>query len=153
MDFLELLQWWCVILLSRAWEQYSLEAWSIWVEQQRLGKEDEQPNDLCGWAAWVCGAMALSLFPSFFLSFFCFFFKQARAYTFLKQGYSFVWLELAMRCSMISPTLGLFYESQVCNIGVSFQVCSNSKEHQSVQLMQSSCFWASYVHVLLNRHL
>ena len=79
----------------------------IWVEQQRLGKEEEQPLDcLCAWAAWVCGAMALSHsfllpFSLFFLSlcFFCisllvflfflfflshsFFFKQARADIFL----------------------------------------------------------------------
>ena len=32
-----------------------------------------------------------------------------------------------------------------CAIGVSFWVSSNSKEHQSVQLMQSSCSRASYV--------
>ena len=41
----------------------------IWVEQQRLGKEEEQPLDcLCAWAAWVCGAMALSHTLSFFLT-------------------------------------------------------------------------------------
>ena len=105
----------------------------------------------------------LSLFLFFsFLSFFLFFislfflsffFKQARADIFLKQGYFFGWLEHAARRSAISPTLGLLCESQVCNVRVSFQLCSNSKEHQSVQLMQSSCFWASYVPVLINRQL
>ena len=73
------------------------------------------------------------------------FFKQDRADTFLKQGYSFGWLKLAARCLAISPTLGLLCKSQVCNFGVSFRVCSNSKEHHSVQLMQSSCSRASYV--------
>ena len=72
---------WRVILLPREWEQCSLEAWTIWLEHQRLGKEEEQPLDcLCAWAAWACGAMALSLslslslFPSFFLSFSSLFF-------------------------------------------------------------------------------
>ena len=36
-------------------------------------------------------------------------------------------------------------ESQVCNVGVSFWVYFHSKEHQSVQLMQSLCSQASYV--------
>ena len=139
MDFLELLQWWRVILLPRAWEQYSLEAWSIWVEQQMLGKEDEQPNDLCGWATWVCGAMALSLFPSSFLSllfspfvfFFSFLFlrslslslsfKQDRADTFLKQGYSFGWLELEAWRYAISPTLGLCVTAKCAMSGSPFE--------------------------------
>ena len=83
---------------------------------------------------------------SFFLFFSpLFFFKQAKADTFLKQGYSFGWLELVAWRYAISPTLGLLCESQVCNVGVSFWVCSHSKEHQSVQLMQSLCSRASYI--------
>ena len=85
--------------------------------------------------------ISLSFFSFFHLSFF----KQVRTDTFLKQGYSFGWLELAARRSVISPTLGLMCESQVCNVGISFRVCSNFKEYQSVQLMQSSCSRASYV--------
>ena len=81
----------------------------------------------------------------FFISLSSLFFKQARADTFLKQGYSFGWLELEVWRYTISPTLGLLCESQVCNVGVSFWVCSHSKEHQSVQLMQSLCSRASYV--------
>ena len=67
-------------------------------------------------------------FLSFFISllFSLFFFKQARADIFLKQGYSFGWLELAARRSAIFLTLGFLCESQMCNIGVSFRVCSNS---------------------------
>ena len=75
----------------------------------------------------------------FFLSFPLFsplfFFELARPDTFLKQGYSFGWLELAVWRYAISLTLGLLCESQVCNARVSFWVCSHSKEHQSVQLM------------------
>ena len=78
---------------------------------------------------------SLFFLSPYFFSFFFFFSKQAKANTFLKQGYSFGWLELAARCSAISPTLGLLCKSQVCNFGISFQVCSNSKEHHSVQLM------------------
>jgi len=105
-------------------------------------------------------SFSLSLFYLFFyflyfsftflylsLPFFCHhsFFKQAKADTFLKQGYSFGWLELAVWRYVISLTLGLLCESQVCNAGVSFWVCSHSKEYQSVQLMQCLCSWASYV--------
>ena len=96
--------------------------------------------------------LSLYFFHYFFFSLFSlfyfhlsFFFKQARADTFLKQGYSFGWLELIAWRYAISPTLGLLRESQVCNVGVSFWVCSHSKEHQSVQLMQSLCSRASYV--------
>ena len=116
-------------------------AMECWVGQQRPGKEAKHFLD-CAWAAWVCGdrtgwsfmwRLWLSPTLSFFLS--LFFFKQARADTFLKEGYSFGWLKLETWCYAISPTLGLFCESQVCNVGVSFWVCSHSKEHQSVQLM------------------
>ena len=143
----------------------------IWVEQQKFGKEEEQPLDcLCAWAAWECGAMALSLSHSFLLPFSLFFlfiiffsflslslfflssfflsslfFKQAKANTFLKQGYSFGWLKLAARRSAISPTLAILYESQECNVGVSFRVCSNTKKHQSVPLMWPQCSRASCV--------
>ena len=98
---------------------------------------------------------SLSFFLSLFFFFFYFlylslfftslFFKQARADTFLKQGYSFGWLELEAWRYAISPTLGFLCESQVCNVGVSFWVYFHSKEHQSVQLMQSLCSQASYV--------
>ena len=95
-------------------------------------------------------SLSLLLFFIFFIYlspyyFFLFFFEQARFDTFLKQGYSFGWLELAARRSVIFPTLWLLCESQVCNVGDSFWVCSNSKEYQSVQLMQSSSSRASYV--------
>ena len=89
--------------------------------------------------------ISLLIFSLFFFSLFSFFFKQAKANTFLKQGYSFGWLKLAARCLAISPTLGLLSEDEVCNVGVSFRVCSNSKEPQSVQLMQTSCSRTSYV--------
>ena len=62
----------------------------------------------------------LFIFLSLSLSIFFIFFKQARTDTFLKQGYSFGWLELAVSRSAISPTLGLLCESQVCNVEVSF---------------------------------
>ena len=136
------------------------------VGQQRPGKEAKHFLD-CAWATWVCGARTgrsfmwrfwLSPTLSFFLSLFIFlffyispffsplfFFKQARADTFLKEGYSFGWLELETWRYAISPTLGLFCESQVCNVGVSFWVYFHSKEHQSVQLMQSLCSQALYV--------
>ena len=39
----------------------------------------------------------------FFLFYLLFFLEQARVDTFLKQWYSLVWLELAARCSVISP--------------------------------------------------
>ena len=132
-------------------------------------------DSMRAWAAWVCGArtgwsfmwrlstlshsfllpfslsFSLSLFFLFFyflylsLFFTSLFFKQARADTFLKQGYSFGWLELEAWRYAISPTLGLLCESQVCNVGVSFWVYFHSKEHQSVQLMQSLCSQTSYV--------
>ena len=74
---------------------------------------------------YVKVAGSLPLLPSSFLFiflslYFSSSFKQARTDTFLKQGYSFGWLELAMSRSAISPTLGLLCESQVCNVGVSF---------------------------------
>ena len=121
MDISKLLQRWCVILLPRAWEQCSLEAWSVgkmsmiidaryvsllcmWASADQSGPAKAWKGTgaaswfLCAWAAWVCGAMALSLFPSSFLSFFplsfFYFFEQARSDTFLKQGYSFGCLEL-----------------------------------------------------------
>ena len=98
---------------------------------------------------FLCLYFFLFSFFYFFisLSFFSplFFFKQARADTLLKQGYSFGWLELEAWRYAISPTLGLLCESQVCNVGVSFWVYFHSKEHQSVQLMQSLCSQASYV--------
>ena len=75
-----------------------------------------------------------------FFFFFTSFFMQARTEIFLKQEYSFGWLELAAWRYAISPTLVLLCESQVCNVEVLFWVCSHSKEHQSVQLMQSFMF-------------
>jgi hypothetical protein len=48
-------------------------------------------------------------------------------------------MELVVRFSPSSPTLGLLCESQVCDIGVSIWVCSISKEHQ--------------VHVWCNSHV
>ena len=131
-----------------------MSAWAAWVCGARSG-----------WS-YMCRLPALShsfllpfslfiflfsLFFIFYISvFFLFFhlsfcFKQARADTFLKQGYSFGWLELEAWRYAISPTLGLLCESQVCNVGVSFWVYFHSKEHQSVQLMQSLCSQASYV--------
>jgi len=146
------------------------KCWSEWSSKGLERKRSRVLDCLCAWAAWVCGAMALPhsfllpfslfLFSLFLFFLFCylspfflsfplfsplFFFELARPDTFLKQGYSFGWLELAARRSVISPTLGLLCESQVCNVGVSFRVCSNSEEHQSVQLMQTSCSRASYV--------
>ena len=152
MDSLELLQWWHVILLPHVWEQYSLERpdWSEWSSKGLERKRSRVLHCLCAWAAWVWSHGSPSLFPSSFLSFsFLFyfslyFFKQARADTFLKQGYSFGWLELEAWRYAISPKLGLLCESQVWNVGVSFWVYFHSKEHQSVQLMQSLCFRASY---------
>ena len=85
----------------------------------------------------------LSLFYIFFSP--LFFFKQAKADTFLKQGYSFGWLELVAWRYAISPTLGLLCESQVCNVETSFRVFSNSEEHQIVQMMQPTCSQASCV--------
>ena len=109
------------------------------------------------WAAWVCGAktgwsfmwrlsalshsfllpyspsFSLSLFFSFFLFYISpffsplFFFKQARADTFLKQGYSFGWLELEAWRYVISPTLELLCESKCAMSGSPFEGISTPK--------------------------
>ena len=124
--------------VAKAWKGRGAASWFVCV---------------CYLSVWSHGSLTLSFFFSLFFSlffiylshyYFFSFFEQARLDT-LKKGYSFGWLELAARRSVISPTLGLLCESQVCNAGVSFWVCSNSKEYQSVQLMQSSCSRASYV--------
>ena len=173
MDSLELLQWWHVILLPHVWEQYSLERpdWSEWSSKGLERKRSRVLHCLCAWAAWVCWAMALPHsfllpFSLFFFSLFLFvfffylspffsffFFEQARSDTFLKQGYSFGWLELAARRSTISPTLGLLCESQVCNVGVSFWVCSTPKSIKVFSWCSPHVLGHRMSLVLLNRHL
>ena len=112
---------------AKAWKGRGVASWFVCV---------------CCLSVWSHGSLTLSSFFShfffyffphislsllFFLSlffiylspyyYFFSFFEQARPDTFLKHGYSFGWLELAARCSVISPTLGLLCESQVCNNG------------------------------------
>ena len=80
-------------------------------------------------------SLSLSLFFYFFLLYIffyisllfffffspLFFFKQARTDTFLKQEYSFGWLELAVWRYAISPTLGLLCEVKCVMSGSPFE--------------------------------
>jgi len=133
-----------------------MRAWAAWVCGARTGWSFMWRLSALSHSFLLPFSLSFSLSLFFSILFFLFFyisllfftslfFKQARADTLLKQGYSFGWLELEVWRYTISPTLGLLCESQVCNVRVSFWVYFHSKEHQSVQLMQSLCFRASYV--------
>ena len=144
------------------------------VGQQRPGKEAKHFLD-CAWATWVCGARTgrsfmwrfwLSPTLSFFLSLFIFlffyispffsplfFFKQARADTFLKQGYSFGWLELEAWRYVISPTLELLCESKCAMSGSPFECISTPKSIKVFSWCSPYFLGHRMSPVLLNRHL
>ena len=87
---------------------------SEWSSKGLERKRSRVLDCLCAWAAWVWNHGSPSLFPSSFLSFsFLFyfslyFFKQARADTFLKQGYSFGCLELCSEMLSDFPHTWIF---------------------------------------------
>ena len=145
MDVWELLRRWRVERgskgLERKWSIFWLYACvsclSVWSQDQMefyvkvAGSLPLFPSSFLSFffSLFILFIFLFSLFLFYFflylsLPFFCHhsFFKQAKADTFLKQGYSFGWLELvAWRCA-ISPTLGLLCESQVCNRGLLLSV-------------------------------
>ena len=127
------------------------------------------------WAACVCGArtewsfvwrlpalshsfllpfslsFSLSLFFLFFyffipLPFFHLSFFQASQGWHLLKTRILLWMAGTWSVTLCDfPHTWTLCESQVCNVGVSFWVYFHSKEHQSVQLLQSLCSQASYV--------
>ena len=96
-----------------------------------------------------------SIFFIFYLSliFFFFFFKQARTDTFLKQGYSFGWLELEAWRYAISPTLELLCESKCAMSGSPFECISTPKSIKVFSWCSPYVLRHHMSPVLLNRHL
>ena len=83
---------------------------------------------------------------SFCFSFFHLSFFQASQGWHLLETRILLWMAGTWSVTLCDfPHTWTLCESQVCNVGVSFWVYFHSKEHQSVQLMQSLCSQASYV--------
>ena len=70
------------------------------------------------------------IFNRIFYSLFC---SKVELHYFF--GWPLVWMELVVRLSPSSPTLGLLCKSQVCRVKASSWVCSITKGHRCVWLM------------------
>jgi hypothetical protein len=82
----------------------------------------------------------LFFFPTLFFG------KQTRADTY-KLGYSLVPIELAVTCTLISPTLGLlcFRIPRVkCVVSVSPSECDPSPKRNKCTVKQLPCSWVSH---------
>ena len=81
----------------------------------------------------------------FFLFFHLYFFKQAKADTFLKQGYSFGWLELVAWHYAISPNLDLCVKVKFVMSGSPFECVPTPKSIKVFSWCSPLCSQASYV--------
>ena len=111
-----------------------------WLQQQRLRKE--YPS---------CGSFSLSLFLSYSFFFFSLFFyfllarrslHHSLSLPFFLLGWPLVWMELCSEIFSSLPHTLTLCKSQMCNIGGLLL----NVFHHGVQLMQLSCFLASYAH-------